>query len=62
MQGHIAIIIGIDENNIYVAESLPRFKGVVANVYNKNKISKTFSHVILMDRVYEIDGNLTNMW
>ncbi len=62
MQGHIAIIIGIDENNIYVAESLPRFRGVVANVYNKNKISKTFSHVVLMDKVYEIDGNLTYMW
>lgn len=62
MQGHIAIIIGIDENNIYVAESLPRFRGVVANVYNKNKISKTFSHVVLMDRVYKSDGNLTFMW
>lgn len=62
MQGHIAIIIGIDENNVYVAESLPRFKGVVANVYNKNKISKTFSHVVLMDRVYKSAGNLTYMW
>lgn len=60
--GHIAIIIGIDENNIYVAESLPMFSGLVANIYNKNKIAKFFSNVVLMDRVYEIDGNLTYMW
>lgn len=62
MSGHIAIIIGIDENNIYVAESLPRFRGVVANVYSKSKINKTFSHVVLMDLVYGNDGNLTYMW
>lgn len=62
MSGHIAIVIGIDENNIYVAESLPRFRGVVANTYSKTKINKTFSHVVLMDRVYQNDGNLTYMW
>lgn len=62
MSGHISIVIGIDEKNIYIAESLPRFRGLVVNAYTKTKINKTFSHVVLMDRVYQNDGNLTYMW
>lgn len=61
--GHMAIIVGIDsEGNYYVAESLPQFKGVVLNKYNQKKLKKTFTHIMLMDRVYKEDGNLTNMW
>ncbi len=61
--GHMAIIAGMDnEENYYVAESLPQFKGVVLNKYNKTKLKKTFTHIMLMDSVYKKDGNLTNMW
>lgn len=61
--GHMAIIAGIDaEGNYYVAESLPQFKGVVLNKYNQNKLKRTFTHIMLMDSVYQNDGNLTNMW
>ena len=49
--GHIGMIIGIDEDNIYVAKR-----------YSKTNIRNTFTHVVLMDKYYEKDGNLTNMW
>lgn len=60
--GHIGMIIGIDEDNIYVAESLPGLGGAVAKKYSKTNIRNTFTHVVLMDKYYEKDGNLTDMW
>lgn len=60
--GHIAIIIGIDKSNYYVAESLPNLGGAVAKLYNKDEITDTFDYFVLMDKYYETDGNLTNMW
>ncbi len=62
--GHIAIIIGEDEINYYVAESLwtkPNV-GVVVTVYPRNKIYKEFYYVMLMDNYYKNDGNLTKLW
>ena len=62
--GHIAIIIGEDEVNYYVAESLwtkPNV-GVVVTVYPRNKIFKEYYYVILMDDYYKNDGNLSNLW
>lgn len=60
--GHIAILIGQDENNYYIAESLPGLNGLVAKTYDKSKVNKVFTHVVLMDSVYKEDGNLTDMW
>ena len=60
--GHIGMIIGIDEDNIYVAESLPGLGGAVAKKYSKANIRNTFTHVVLMDKYYEKDGNLSDMW
>lgn len=60
--GHIGMIIGIDEDNIYVAESLPGLGGAIAKKYSKTNIRNTFTHVVLMDKYYEKDGNLTDMW
>lgn len=60
--GHIAILVGKDENNYYIAESLNTWKAVVVNTYPKNKVMKTFKYVVLMDDVYNEDGNLTDMW
>lgn len=61
--GHIAMIVGIDEANYYVAEAYwetPR--GVVINTYNKEKITEYFTNVILMDEYYKDDGNYTEIW
>ena len=60
--GHIGMIIGIDEDNIYVAESLPNLGGAVAKRYSKTNNGNSFTHVVLMDKYYEKDGNLTDMW
>lgn len=61
--GHIAIIVGIDETNYYVAEAYwlkPR--GVVINTYSKTEITEYFSSVVLMDDYYQNDGNYTELW
>lgn len=60
--GHIAILIGEEDDNYYVAESLNNYKGVVIKTYSKKKIMNTFKYVVLMDDVYLEDGNLTDMW
>lgn len=60
--GHIAILIGIDDENYYVAESLNNLGGVKMVTYSKKTVNQTFTHVVLMDEVYKNDGNLTNMW
>ncbi len=60
--GHISILIGEDEKNYYIAESLNALYGLVAKKYPKNKVIDTFKYVVLMDEVYAEDGNLTNLW
>ncbi len=60
--GHIAIIVGIDKDNFYVAESLPNFGGVVTRKYSKKAFNNTFTHVVLMDEFYKKDGNYNEYW
>ena len=60
--GHISIIIGVDDDNYYVAESLPDFGGVAAIKYPKSTVNRTFYYVVLMDDYYKEDGNYTKMW
>lgn len=60
--GHIGMIIGIDGDDVYVAESLADYGGVVNRKYNKNTINQTFPYVVLMDNYYKNDGNYTIMW
>lgn len=61
--GHIAILIGEDAENYYVAESLPNYYGVVANKYSKDwGLVDEFDFVVFMDDFYKEDGKLTNYW
>jgi len=60
--GHIAIVAGIDDNNFYVAESLNTFRALILKKYPKSTVNKTFKYVVLMDKYYKEDGNLTYMW
>lgn len=62
LYGHIALIVGIDEQNIYVAESLVDFNGLMIHSYSKRSIGSIYQYIILMDSVYQQDGKLTNMW
>ena len=62
--GHIALIAGMDDENIYIAESLA--KGVRIATYSyKNKYSelyRSYQYINNMDDVYVSDGNYTDMW
>lgn len=60
--GHVAILIGMDDNTFYIAESLNTLGGVVLKAYPKSEVNRTFRYVVFMDSVYKEDGNLTNMW
>lgn len=62
-EGHSAIIAGMDEEYIYVAESLwIRPYGVNLNKYKRTEFHKHFETVMLMDSVYKEEGNYENMW
>ncbi len=63
LSGHMAIIIGIDDNNYYIAESLDTTKGVVVTTVAKNKLtSSIYKYIMLMDSVYKSNGNYSDMW
>ena len=59
---HISILVGMDDNYFYIAESLPTLNGVVISKYKKYQVHYWFTNVILMDDYYNGDGNLTNLW
>lgn len=62
-EGHSALVIGVDANNYYVAESLwisPL--GLNVNTYKKSELSNYFETVNLMDSYYKKSGNYTAMW
>ena len=62
--GHAALIIGIDKNNIYTAESLPPVLKVHTydkknNIFNNSNVK----YIIELDGIYPNgDGFYTNMW
>lgn len=60
--GHVALLVGMDDNTFYIAESLNTLGGVVLKTYPKSQVNRTFKYVVFMDSVYKTDGNLTNMW
>lgn len=60
--GHIGMIIGIDGEDYYVAETLDSFRKLVVKKYTKARNLYPFSHIVLMDTYYKEDGNYTQMW
>ncbi len=62
--GHIALIIGEDEDYYYVTESLwvGSHTGVTVIAYNKETINNRYYWVILMDNYYKEDGKYTVYW
>lgn len=62
MSGHIGILVGQDSSNYYVAESLQTYGGLVIKKYSKLNVMNVFPNVVLMDGLYNSDGNLTDMW
>ena len=62
--GHAALIIGIDENNIYTAESLPpKLKVYTYERYSGIVKDTNLTYIIEMDDIYkEKSSNYNNMW
>lgn len=61
--GHVGIIIGIDDENFYIAESLwygP--KCVTVTTLSYKEFINRFDMVILMDDFYQEDGKLSTYW
>ncbi len=64
--GHIALITGLDERNIYIAEAYKN--GIVIEKYERYEEIATcgdYSYVMLMDEVFAEhggEGNVTDMW
>ena len=64
LDGHMAVLVGWDDYNYYIAESLNTTKGVVVTTVSRSNLvyNSIYKYIILMDNVYKSDGNLTNMW
>ena len=61
--GHIGIIIGIDDENYYVAQAIwYDDNGVTVTKVSKSDMLDKFPHVVLMDKYYNNDGKYTEMW
>ena len=62
--GHAALIIGIDDKNVYTAESLPpKLKAYTYERYSGIVRDENLTYVIEMDGIYPNgDGWYTNMW
>lgn len=61
--GHIAIVLGINDKNIYVVESLIGGVKVVTRDYESVLHDYNYKYVMLMDSEYSSDGNgFSNMW
>jgi len=58
--GHIGIILGIDDNNIYVGQEYHDMECLTYS-YDELKSSR-WEYIVLMDSYYQADGNYTNMW
>lgn len=58
--GHIGIIIGVDEQHVYIAEALDNDLHVLTT--KKNQLNKDWTYLIDMKEYYGSDGNLTDMW
>ncbi len=62
--GHIAMVGGIHDGIVYVAESTTYWDGVVMHPYSYQELvrSNKLTYVIFMDEYYLQEGNYTSYW
>ena len=60
---HVGIVIGIDDNNIYVAEATTgNINAIVVTKLNKHNMPSRGKFSVVYFYKYSSDGNVTNMW
>lgn len=65
LDGHIGIIIGVDDEHVYVADTLYHSKGLLATKFTFKELVyySDWTHIYDYTEVYEgKEGNYTNMW
>lgn len=65
LDGHIGIIIGVDDEHVYVADTLYHSKGLLATEFTYEELVyySDWTHIYDYTEVYEgKEGNYTNMW
>ena len=63
-KGHIAMLIGIEDNKYYIGEALDRGEYDM-HVYSYTKeelINSELTYFVYLDDYYKSDGNISNMW
>lgn len=62
--GHIGIIIGVDNEHVYVADTLYHSKGLIVTEFTyRELVNSDFTHIYDYTEVYGgAEGNYTNMW
>lgn len=62
--GHIGIIIGVDDEHVYVADTLHHHLGLIVTKYTyRELVYSDFTHIYDYTEVYGgEEGNYTNMW
>ncbi len=59
--GHIAMLAGWDDENIYIAETYSQIRGTRMTVIEREKFDyQLYEYIVLMDDVYLEDGEYTN--
>ncbi len=63
LDGHIGIIIGVDDEHVYVADTLYYTKGTWVTEYTyKELVNSSWTNIYDYTEIYEKEGNYTNMW
>lgn len=60
--GHIGMIIGVTDENVYVAQAYWENDLEVKKYTHEELENSMWDYIVLMDKYYKIDGNYTNMW
>ena len=62
--GHTTLIIGMDDKNIYLTDSLFHGIGIRVRAYTYASLAndRYLDYVMSMEHIYKEDGNLTKMW
>lgn len=60
--GHIGMVIGIDNENVYVAHSYWDNGLEIKTYTHEELLDSNWEYVVLMDSYYQNDGNYSSMW